>query len=324
MQVEVLDMADYNPERLEKESRLIVLCSTWTDGGAPDRVAHFFDWVQYEAYDFRVGNDALKKLSFAVFGLGGALYMENFAKCTAELHESLQNKLGATALVPYSRGDDQTNLQDRFRVWSQRVLAALTGGHDGDGVDDDDDETSSVMSSSTVATSMSMASTVNGVKRPPRKEYQRQQRAAKKAAEAEANGGSLLEEEDRINATFVNYEGDSDEEDAADKAAAAKAALAVGTDEEMVDMEDLGSVIKAGQEGAGKKGLEMVTTLQRQALTKEGYKIIGTHSAVKLCRWTKHQLRGRGGCYKHTFYGITSYQCMEATPSLACASKVAD
>ena len=174
MQVEVLDMADYNPERLEKESRLIVLCSTWTDGGAPDRVAHFFDWVQYEAYDFRVGNDALKKLSFAVFGLGGALYMENFAKCTAELHESLQNKLGATALVPYSRGDDQTNLQDRFRVWSQRVLAALTGGHDGDGVDDDDDETSSVMSSSTVATSMSMASTVNGVKRPPRKEYQRQ------------------------------------------------------------------------------------------------------------------------------------------------------
>jgi len=42
---------------------------------------------------------------------------------------------------------------------------------------------------------------------------------------------------------------------------------------------------------------------------------------VKLCRWTKHQLRGRGGCYKHSFYGITSYQCMEATPSLACANK---
>ena len=66
---------------------------------------------------------------------------------------------------------------------------------------------------------------------------------------------------------------------------------------------------------------EMVTPLQRKALTKEGYKLIGSHSAVKLCRWTKHQLRGRGGCYKHTFYGITSYQCMEATPSLACANK---
>jgi hypothetical protein len=66
---------------------------------------------------------------------------------------------------------------------------------------------------------------------------------------------------------------------------------------------------------------EMVTKLQRKALTKEGYKVIGTHSAVKICRWTKNQLRGRGGCYKHTFYGITSYQCMEATPSLACANK---
>ena len=32
-------------------------------------------------------------------------------------------------------------------------------------------------------------------------------------------------------------------------------------------------------------------------------------------------LRGRGGCYKHTFYGISSYQCMESTPSLACANK---
>ena len=64
-----------------------------------------------------------------------------------------------------------------------------------------------------------------------------------------------------------------------------------------------------------------MTKLQRKALTKEGYRIIGSHSAVKLCRWTKNQMRGRGGCYKHTFYGITSYQCMEATPSLACANK---
>ena len=28
-----------------------------------------------------------------------------------------------------------------------------------------------------------------------------------------------------------------------------------------------------------------------------------------------------GGCYKHTFYGITSYQCMEMTPALACANR---
>ncbi|KAF8819793.1 radical SAM domain-containing protein [Cardiosporidium cionae] len=66
---------------------------------------------------------------------------------------------------------------------------------------------------------------------------------------------------------------------------------------------------------------EMLNEKQSSQLKKEGYKLVGTHSAVKLCRWTKAQLRGRGGCYKHTFYGIISYQCMEATPSLACANK---
>ena len=52
-----------------------------------------------------------------------------------------------------------------------------------------------------------------------------------------------------------------------------------------------------------------------------GYRIVGSHSGVKLCRWTKSMLRGRGGCYKHTFYGIESHRCMESTPSLACANK---
>ena len=48
---------------------------------------------------------------------------------------------------------------------------------------------------------------------------------------------------------------------------------------------------------------------------------VGSHSGVKLCRWTKSMLRGRGGCYKHSFYGIESHRCMETTPSLACANK---
>jgi hypothetical protein len=90
----------------------------------------------------------------------------------------------------------------------------------------------------------------------------------------------------------------------------------------IVDVEDMGDVMKEQSTSArSKEPLEMVTPKQAKALKKEGYRLIGTHSAVKLCRWTKHQLRGRGGCYKHTHYGITSYQCMEATPSLACANK---
>ncbi|CAK0858581.1 unnamed protein product [Prorocentrum cordatum] len=97
----------------------------------------------------------------------------------------------------------------------------------------------------------------------------------------------------------------------------------VAEDLEDMDQGCAGDVVASRKTAAEPK--EMLTTKHRAQLTKEGYKIIGSHSAVKLCRWTKHQLRGQGGCYKHSFYAarwrITSYQCMEATPSLACANK---
>lgn len=98
----------------------------------------------------------------------------------------------------------------------------------------------------------------------------------------------------------------------------------------IVDLEDIagkaptkkdlekGAVARNGKKNGVK---EMVTPVIRASLTKQGYKIIGSHSGVKICRWTKSQLRGRGGCYKHSFYGIESHRCMEATPSLACANK---
>jgi len=94
--------------------------------------------------------------------------------------------------------------------------------------------------------------------------------------------------------------------------------------EPLVDVEDLGKMLnkeKEPEEDPNTPLKEMITPSLRKALTKEGYKLIGTHSGVKLCRWTKAMLRGRGGCYKHTFYGIESYRCMEMTPSLACANK---
>nr|CEL70171.1 TPA: tRNA wybutosine-synthesizing protein [Neospora caninum Liverpool] len=73
------------------------------------------------------------------------------------------------------------------------------------------------------------------------------------------------------------------------------------------------------------RGLEkqrpLVTERMNERMEKQGYKIVGTHSAVKLCRWTKKQLQGVGGCYKHTFYGIESHRCMEATTSIACSNR---
>nr|CAD7257483.1 unnamed protein product [Timema shepardi] len=96
----------------------------------------------------------------------------------------------------------------------------------------------------------------------------------------------------------------------------------------VLDMEELGnfsSALRAArtrkESGESLGTREMITPLLRESLTKQGYKLIGSHSGVKMCRWTKSMLRGRGGCYKHSFYGIESHRCMETTPSLACANK---
>ncbi|XP_076816454.1 S-adenosyl-L-methionine-dependent tRNA 4-demethylwyosine synthase TYW1-like isoform X2 [Clavelina lepadiformis] len=105
----------------------------------------------------------------------------------------------------------------------------------------------------------------------------------------------------------------------------------------LVDVEDVGeamshyplkkkTIVNGGTNVVAKKRQkneprEMITPELRKNLTKQGYRLIGSHSGVKLCRWTKSMLRGRGGCYKHTFYGIASHRCMETTPSLACANK---
>ena len=69
------------------------------------------------------------------------------------------------------------------------------------------------------------------------------------------------------------------------------------------------------------KAMVPVSSPTYTALTKQGYTIIGSHSGVKICRWTKSALRGRGSCYKYSFYGIKSHLCMETTPSLSCSNK---
>jgi tRNA wybutosine-synthesizing protein 1 len=60
----------------------------------------------------------------------------------------------------------------------------------------------------------------------------------------------------------------------------------------------------------------MITPEIKKQLTKENYEIVGEHSAVKICRWTKKSLRDEGVCYKEKFYGIKSHLCCQMTPAL--------
>lgn len=92
-------------------------------------------------------------------------------------------------------------------------------------------------------------------------------------------------------------------------------------DSDESEYHDVGDIEDIGIREKEELTKEQLTPRLRDDLSKQGYKFMATHSAVKMCRWTKNSMRGRGGCYKHTFYGIKSYQCMEMTPNLACASK---
>jgi tRNA wybutosine-synthesizing protein 1 len=59
--------------------------------------------------------------------------------------------------------------------------------------------------------------------------------------------------------------------------------------DDIMDLEDMGDYVETSFVTKVPKGppKEMVTPLIRKSLEKQGYKLIGSHSGVKLCRWTK-------------------------------------
>ncbi len=60
----------------------------------------------------------------------------------------------------------------------------------------------------------------------------------------------------------------------------------------------------------------MIPEAARKDLEKQGYRIVGRHSAIKVCLWCKRAITAKGVCYKSTFYGIQSHRCIQASVSL--------
>ncbi len=50
---------------------------------------------------------------------------------------------------------------------------------------------------------------------------------------------------------------------------------------------------------------------------KKHYGIVGSHSGVEICGWTKKSLTGRGTCYKEKFYGVHADRCAQISPAMA-------
>jgi len=60
----------------------------------------------------------------------------------------------------------------------------------------------------------------------------------------------------------------------------------------------------------------------KKLLKKQHYEIVGGHSAVQICRWTKNSIKSDGVCYKEKFYGIKCHRCCQMTPAVMwCQNK---
>ncbi|GAV05671.1 hypothetical protein RvY_15766 [Ramazzottius varieornatus] len=290
--IEVSDIANWDPElfvsKLSPDCLHVFILSTWTDGTPPSSARWFSLWTNDAVDDFRVSKTFLKDLRFAVFGLGNSVY-DHYNKVAKTIFKQL-GSLSAHPILPLGLGDEEVSnskhggLRADFAKWTEDLKQALASKED-----------------------------------VPQHVIEQENEDLEQVSDDGESSGmyeTTSEEGDSGEGLRSDTENVMDVEDlgiVADKISSAK--------KDTVPKHDRVRSKRKDGSGDAPQLKEMATPELKAALQKQGYKIIGSHSGVKLCRWTKSMLRGRGGCYKHTFYGIESHRCMEATPSLACANK---
>ncbi|KAI0144664.1 radical SAM superfamily-domain-containing protein [Xylariaceae sp. FL1272] len=259
---------------------------------------NFLEHLQETHHDFRIDTAPLQGLlGYSVFGLGDRegwpTEDEGFCFQAKEVDRWMAKLTSRKRAYPLGMGDKKVDLIERLGEWTDGVTDVLKN----------------------VATTGSLGEGVPG-------------------------SGDADESD------YEYASGEEDEEVEVDESLAPKNKNKGTKTTNLEDLEDLGRIIKAGKtESNSTKGApiavdfttygstkakrpqqtikEMVpkSSPTYASLTKQGYAIVGSHSGVKICRWTKSALRGRGSCYKYSFYGIASHQCMETTPSLSCSNK---
>ncbi|KAI8374703.1 uncharacterized protein BYT42DRAFT_577340 [Radiomyces spectabilis] len=242
----------------------------------------FTKWLRDLRYDFRVDRLALQKLRYAVCGLGDSAYGDEFNVASQDIDKWL-GQLGATRIYPLGSCDKNADQKAQFDAWSEQFIGELR------------DKRSLEFS-------------------PTNIEYDSEGEDEEESDDVNVGSGEEmvdLEDMGSMAAKIKESKKNRADEEEAFSNSKARAKRSIGVDGKTVSRKAAGST----------EVREMVSPMLHKNLTKQGYKIVGTHSGVKICRWTKSALRGRGFCYKHAFYGIQSHLCMETTPSLACANK---
>ena len=248
--------------------------------------------------DFRVGTAPLADvLGYSVFGFGDRegwpTEAEGFCSQAIEVDKWMAKLTGRKRAFPLGLGDVKSDVKLRYEEWSTGVSNALTdiianGGlgegvpGSGDAVESDEEEEEGNPEQQEIA-QMETSTAQNPTRRS------RNQR--KPGVDDLEDLGSKAPPNDTSSTSLIP-----------------------------IDFTTSSSK-PTPTPPATLKAMVPINSPTYASLTKQGYSIIGTHSGVKICRWTKSALRGRGSCYKYSFYGIKSHLCMETTPSLSCSNK---
>lgn len=250
---------------------------------------NFLSLLQETHYDFRVGSAPLCKIAgYSVFGFGDRegwpTEQEGYCSQAVAIDRWMAKLSASKRAYPLGIGDVKSDAKKAFKDWTQGLTKILKDIVEHGGLGE------GVVGSGD-------------------------------AIESEDEGSSASDQEKATRKLGRSKTGVRDLEDLGERDGVQKASTSETYESSLpIDFTTTGSSAKSLQPQPPKE-MVPVSSQTYTALTKQGYTIIGSHSGVKICRWTKSALRGRGSCYKYSFYGIKSHLCMETTPSLSCSNK---
>ncbi|ODV62364.1 putative tRNA 4-demethylwyosine synthase ASCRUDRAFT_74757, partial [Ascoidea rubescens DSM 1968] len=292
-----IDIDDYDnyfftvPEKLKNLIYILVLPSYETDSP----IDYFIQTINDNANDFRIDKYPLRKkiIGYSVIGIGDKEHYGGDKFCYQAIQvDQILSKLGGNRIFPLSKFCIKYDTDTKIKEWIDFLVENLLS-----------------------------------------------EEPLSYSNESESTSG-------KINLSNYNDNGNSDYENGEDEynnnEFSDNESNSSNTDQSLIDVEDMGKYSASSADVQNNLSFNSNSNLNSnsrdiivpevkemiskdsptyKALTKQGYTIVGTHSGVKICRWTKSALRGRGSCYKFAFYGIKSHLCMETTPSLSCSNK---
>lgn len=111
----VVDMGDYEMEKLKGEKNVFVIVSTWGEGEPPERATTFYDFVMGESAPM------LKNVNFSVCALGDTSYAD-FCECGKRFDIRLA-ELGGKRVA--ERVDCDVDFEESYKRWLDAALPAM-------------------------------------------------------------------------------------------------------------------------------------------------------------------------------------------------------